>query len=146
MKAQPSFRERLIFDEYMWILRIRQQFPNKGLINHEQARISSSHLFHCHFILDPIFSKKEVYIHNLCHNGFSFDLDDHKNKWSRHRSFLYGCDRSPGTYVSKLGTEIPNQNDTTGLQNWIEILKSGNLVTCEEGLAPSQRPFENGTN
>ena len=73
------------------------------------------------------------------------DLEDHKI-WSRHRSFLYGCDRSPGTYVSKFGTEIPNQNDTTGLQNWIEILKSGSLITCEEGLAPSQRPFENGTN
>ena len=29
-------------------------------------------------------------------------------KWSRHRSFLYGCDRSPGAYVLKLGTEIPN--------------------------------------
>ena len=57
--------------------------------------------------------------------------------WSRHRSFLYGCDRSPGTHVSKLGTEIPNQNDTTGLQNWIENLKSGSLITCEEGLAPS---------
>ena len=43
-----------------------------------------------------------------CHNGFPLDLDDHKNKWSRHRSFLYGCDRSPGAYVLKLGTEIPN--------------------------------------
>ena len=69
-----------------------------------------------------------------------------KIKWSRHRSFLYGCDRSPGTHVSKLGTKIPNQNnDTTGLQNWIENLKSGSSITCEEGLAPSQRPFENGT-
>ena len=36
-----------------------------------------------------------------------------KIKWSRHRSFLYGCDRSPGMHVLKLGTEIPNlkQND-----------------------------------
>ena len=51
----------------------------------------------------------------------------------------------PGLHVSKLGTEIPNQNDTTGLRNWIENLKSGSLITCEEGLAPSQRPFENGT-
>ena len=39
---------------------------------------------------------------------FRYDLDDHKNKWSRHRSFLYGCDRSPGIHVLKLGTEIPN--------------------------------------
>ena len=36
------------------------------------------------------------------------DLDDHKNKWSRHRSFLYGCDRSPGVHVLKLEIEIPN--------------------------------------
>ena len=66
--------------------------------------------------------------------------------WSRHRSSLYGCDRSPGTYVSELGTGIPNQNDTNGLRNWTENLRSGSLITCEEGLAPSQRPFENGTN
>ena len=31
-----------------------------------------------------------------------------KIKWSRHRSFLYGCDRSPGAYLLKLGIEIPN--------------------------------------
>ena len=43
-----------------------------------------------------------------CHNGFSLDLDDHKNKWSRHRSFLYGCDRSPKVHVLELGIEIPN--------------------------------------
>ena len=45
---------------------------------------------------------------NYCHNDFVLDLDDHKNKWSRHRSFLYGCDRSPGIHVLKLGTEILN--------------------------------------
>ena len=42
------------------------------------------------------------------HNGFPLDLDDHKNEWSRHQSFLYGCDRSPGMHVIKLGIEIPN--------------------------------------
>ena len=42
----------------------------------------------------------------IYHNGFSLDLDDHKNKWSRHRSFLYGCDRSPEMYVLKLGIKI----------------------------------------
>ena len=42
------------------------------------------------------------------HNGFPLDLDDHKNKWSHHRSFLYGCDRSPGVHALKLGIEIPN--------------------------------------
>ena len=36
-----------------------------------------------------------------CHNGFPLDLDDHKNKWSRHWSFLYGCDRSPDSHDSK---------------------------------------------
>ena len=38
------------------------------------------------------------------------DLVDHKNKniqWSRHRSFLYGCDRSPDRHVLTLGIEIP---------------------------------------
>ena len=43
-----------------------------------------------------------------CHNGFPLDLDDHKNKWSHHRSFLYGCDQSPSMHILKLGTEIPN--------------------------------------
>ena len=82
-----------------------------------------------------------------CHNGFPPRLGGlPKIKWSRHRSFLYGCDRSPGTYVSELGTGIPNQNDTNGLRNWTENLKSGSLITREEGLAPSRRPFENGTN
>ena len=48
-----------------------------------------------------------------CHNGFSLDLDDHKNKWIRHHSFLYRCDRSPVMHVLKLGIEILNlkQND-----------------------------------
>ena len=40
--------------------------------------------------------------------GFPLDLDNHKNKWSRHRSFLYRCDRPPGMHVLKLVTEIPN--------------------------------------
>ena len=55
-----------------------------------------------------------------CHNGFPLDLDDHKNKWSRHRSFLYGCDRSPGMHVLKLGTKIPNikQNDWSTIKVW----------------------------
>ena len=35
-------------------------------------------------------------------------LEDHKNKWNRHRSFLYGCDRSPGIHIFKPGIEIPN--------------------------------------
>ena len=37
------------------------------------------------------------------------------------------------------------KNDMTGLHNWIENLESGSSITYEEGLAPSQRPFENGT-
>ena len=43
-----------------------------------------------------------------CHNGFPLNLEDHKNKWSRHRSFLYECDRSPGGHVFRLGSENPN--------------------------------------
>ena len=52
-------------------------------------------------------TKRHLNITN-CHNGFPLDLDDHKNKWTRHRSFLYGCDRSPEMHVLKLGTEIPD--------------------------------------
>ena len=65
-------------------------------------------------IISPSFTRLKLAIINLkdtyesCHNGFPLDLDDLKNKWSRHRSFLYGCDRSPGIHVLKLGTEIPN--------------------------------------
>ena len=45
----------------------------------------------------------------ICHNGFPPRLGRLKTiQWSRHRSFLYGCDRSPETHVLKLGTEIPN--------------------------------------
>ena len=44
------------------------------------------------------------------HNAFSLDLDDHKNEWSRHRSFLYGCDRSLEIRILKLGIKIPNLN------------------------------------
>ena len=48
------------------------------------------------------------YLNNHCHNGFPLDLDDHKNKWSRHRSFLYGCDRPSRMHILKLGTKISN--------------------------------------
>ena len=33
----------------------------------------------------------------------------------------------------------------TGLRNWFGNSMFGSAITCEEGLAPSQRPFENGT-
>ena len=46
------------------------------------------------------------------------DLDDHKNKWSRHQSFLYGCDRSLGVHVFKLEIEIPNLKQ----HNWFTKL------------------------
>ena len=52
-------------------------------------------------------SKKEDSLCEWCHNGFPLNLDDHKIKWSRHRSFLYRCDRSPGIQFLKLwGSEI----------------------------------------
>ena len=62
----------------------------------------------------------------MCHNSFSFDLDDHKNKWSRHQSFLYGSNRSPEMRVLKLGIEIPNlkQHDWS-TKNDLEILSPG---------------------
>ena len=61
----------------------------------------------------------------LCHNGFSLDSDDYKNKWSRHRSFLYGFDRSPGTYVLKLRIEIPNQKRHDWFTKDLKILSPG---------------------
>ena len=36
---------------------------------------------------------------------FPLDLDDYKIKWSRHRSFLYWCDRSPEMHILKLGVD-----------------------------------------
>ena len=53
------------------------------------------------------------------------DLEDHKNEWSRHRPFLYGCDRSPRMHVLKLETEIPNQERHDWSTNDLEILSSG---------------------
>ena len=70
------------------------------------------------------------------HNGFPLDLDDHKNKWSRHRPFLFGCDRSPGMHVLKLGTEIPNQEQHNWFTKWFRNSKLGSTITREEGLAP----------
>ena len=81
----------------------------------------------------------------LCHNGFSLNLDDHKIKWSHHRSFLYGCDRSPEMHVLKLGTEIPNLKQYNWSTTKVWDSKLGNIITREEGLAPSRRPFKNGT-
>ena len=68
-----------------------------------------------------------------------------KIEWNRHRSFLYGCDWSPRVHVLKLGIEIPNLNNITGLRKWFGSSELGSAVTCEEGLAPSQYPFENDT-
>ena len=48
-----------------------------------------------------------------------------KIKWSRHRSFLYGCDRSPGIHVFKFGTEIPNLKQHNWSTKRFEILSSG---------------------
>ena len=73
-------------------------------------------------------------------------LDDYKNKWSRHRSFLYGCDRSSGIHVFKLRTEIPNLKRHNWSTTKILDSKLGSTITREEGLAPSRRPFGNGTN
>ena len=53
-------------------------------------------------------SSPKIDLNGSCHNGFPLDLDDHKNKWSRHRYFLYGCDRPPGMHILKLGIENPN--------------------------------------
>ena len=54
-----------------------------------------------------------------CHNDFLLDLDDHKNKWSCHRYFLYGCDRSPEMHVFKLGIEILNLKQHSWSTNMI---------------------------
>ena len=69
-----------------------------------------------------------------------------KMKWSRHRSFLYGCDRSLGIHVFKLGTEIPNLKQHNWSTTKVWDSKLGSTITREEGLTPSRHPFENGTN
>ena len=69
-----------------------------------------------------------------------------KIKWSRHRFFLYGCDGSLGVHVLKLGIKIPNFKTTRLAYERFENSCSGSTITREEGLAPSRRPFENGTN
>ena len=81
-----------------------------------------------------------------CHNGFLPRLGRPQKYGVATDLFCTGVIGHPGQHVSKLGIEIPNQNDTTDLRSWVENLKFGSLITCEEGLAPSQRPSENGTN
>ena len=66
-------------------------------------------------------------------NGVAIDL------------FCTGVIGHPGCNVLKLVTEIPNLNNIIGLRNWFENFKFESAITCEEGLAPSQRQFENGT-
>ena len=48
--------------------------------------------------------------------------------------------------VSKLETEIPNLSTNYLVYERLGNSKSGSTITREEGLAPSQRPFENDTN
>ena len=87
-----------------------------------------------------------LFLGGLCHNGFPLDLDDHKIKRSRHRSFLYGCDWSLGMHVLKLGIEIPNlkQNDWSTKLIWRFWIRE--YIYAWGGLAPSRYPFENSTN
>ena len=62
--------------------------------------------FGFHFYSDFYGPFKSV---SLCHNDFPPRLGRPQIiQWSRHRSFLYGCDRSPEVHVLKLGIEIPN--------------------------------------
>ena len=61
-----------------------------------------------------------------CHNSFSLDLDDHKNEWSRHRSFLYGCDRSPEIQFLKLRIQKSKFKTNRLIRNNdLEILSPG---------------------
>ena len=62
------------------------------------------------YVIKRAFSRRALILIEMCHNGFPLNLDDYKNKWSRHRSFLYGCDGSPELRIFKLGIEIPNLN------------------------------------
>ena len=56
----------------------------------------------------------------MYHNGFPLNVDDHKDEWNHHRSFLYKCDRSPEMHDLKLGIEIPSlkQNDWSTKLIW----------------------------
>ena len=76
-----------------------------------------------------------------CHNSFLFDLDDQKNKKSRHRYFLYGCDLSSDRHGSKLESQNPNSKRVDWSVKQTRDSKLGDSVMREEGFAPSQRPF-----
>ena len=59
--------------------------------------------------------------------------------------FMFAVWPPHASSVLKLGTEIPIKNDITSPQRF-ENSWFGSTIACEEGLAPSRRSFENGTN
>ena len=90
---------------------------------------------------------KSIYVYNSCHNGFPLDLDDHKyNNGVTTDLFCTGVIGHPRHLFLNLGPKSLFKNDMTGLQNGFGNSKSGSTITRKKGLAPSRRPFENGTN
>ena len=67
-------------------------------------------------------------------NGVAIDL------------FCMGVISHPGCMCLNWGPESLIQNNIIGLRKSFGDSKSGSTITCEEGLVPSRRPFENGTN
>ena len=86
-------------------------------------------------------------MHTKCHNGFSLDLDDLKNKSGVATDlFCTGVIGHPRCMFLNQGSKSLIKNNIIGPQNNFKNSKFGSTITCEEGLAPSRRPFENGTN
>ena len=60
--------------------------------------------------------------------------------------FCTGVIGHPGHMFLNKGPKSQIKNDMTDLQNGFWNSKSESTITREEGLAPSRRPLENGTN
>ena len=78
-------------------------------------------------------------------------VSDHTLKKIGGDSFLYFFEfqverETIMTHVFKLRTEIPNLKQYNWSTKMVWDSKLGNTITRKEGLAPSRRPFENGTN
>ena len=85
-------------------------------------------------------------LYDDCHNGFSLDLDDHKNNGAATNLFCKGVIGHPVGMILNQGPKTLIWNKWTGPQNKTWDFKLRGTITCEEGLALSRRPFENGTN
>ena len=82
-----------------------------------------------------------------CHNGFPPRLGGpQKQNGVAIDLFCTGVIGHPECMFLNEGPKSLIRNDMTGLRNHLGNSRLGSTITREEGLAPSRRPFENGTN